>query len=256
MKIQVISDLHQEFGFRELSFSGADLIVFAGDTNLGIKGIEWIKARIKDVPVIYILGNHEYYKGAYPKTLNKIVAAAEGSNIHVLENKSLVIDDITFHGATLWTNFELFGNPRVSGSFCQGQMNDYRMIRKEPSYSKLRSVDTYNIHQASMKWLEQSLAESLTPYNIVVTHHAPSARSIPDVYRDDLVSAAYTSNLEYFITKHQPDYWVHGHIHQPSRYTIGKTVILCNPHGYIHDRDLGFDPKLMIDVPDGLKNRC
>ncbi len=190
MKIRVISDLHQEFGFREVSFSGADLIVFAGDTNLGTKGIEWIKARIKNVPVIYVLGNHEYYKGAYPKTLNKIVAAAQGSNIYVLENKAVVIDGITFHGATLWTNFELFGNPKVSGSFCQSTMNDYRLIRKEPTYSKLRSIDTYQIHQVSIKWLEQSLAESSTRYNIVVTHHAPSARSVPEVYKDDITSSA------------------------------------------------------------------
>ena len=72
MKIQIISDLHQEFGISELCFDNADLVIFAGDINLGTKGIEWIKSKIKNIPVIYILGNHEYYKGSYPKTLNKI----------------------------------------------------------------------------------------------------------------------------------------------------------------------------------------
>jgi hypothetical protein len=49
-------------------FEGADLIILAGDINLGTKGIEWIKATITDIPVINVLGNDEYYKGSHPKT--------------------------------------------------------------------------------------------------------------------------------------------------------------------------------------------
>jgi predicted MPP superfamily phosphohydrolase len=90
MKIQVISDLHQEFGFMNISFDNADLVILAGDINLGTKGIEWIKSTIKNIPVIYVLGNHEYYKGSYPKTLNSIKALASDTNVHVLENKSVV----------------------------------------------------------------------------------------------------------------------------------------------------------------------
>ncbi|MBT1705769.1 hypothetical protein [Chryseosolibacter indicus] len=46
MKIQVISDLHQKFGFMDISFEGADVVVLAGDINFGTKGIEWIKSTI------------------------------------------------------------------------------------------------------------------------------------------------------------------------------------------------------------------
>lgn len=70
MKIQIISDLHQEFGSTDLFFDHADVVVLAVDINLGTKGVEWIKSKIKDKPVVYVLGNHEYYKGSYPKTLN------------------------------------------------------------------------------------------------------------------------------------------------------------------------------------------
>src|SRR5688572_22260382 len=149
MKLQVISDLHQEFGFMDISFEGADLVILAGDINLGTKGIEWIKATITDIPVIYVLGNHEYYRGSYPKTLNKITELSYGTNVHVLENKSIVIDDVTFHGTTLWTDFELLGDPKINGSICQSNMNDYKLIRRDPSYSKLRSIDTYVIHRAA-----------------------------------------------------------------------------------------------------------
>ncbi|WP_231490396.1 metallophosphoesterase [Pedobacter sp. Leaf170] len=131
MKIKIISDLHQEFGISDLDFSNADLIILAGDTNLGTKGIEWVKRNIPDKPVIYLLGNHEYYKGSYPKTLNKILEASKNSNVNVLENNMVEFEGIRFHGATMWTDFSLYGNPVESGIICQAKMNDYVQIRRE-----------------------------------------------------------------------------------------------------------------------------
>ena len=247
MKIQVISDLHQEFGITELDVKQADLVILAGDTNLGIKGIEWLKKQIKHTPVIYILGNHEYYKGSYPKTLNKIREAAQDSNIFVLENESLELGGIRFHGATLWTDFSLFGNPVTYGMLCQGKMNDYKMIRRDPSYSKMRSIDTFKLHQQSRKWLEESLASSSTR-NIVITHHAPSKQSIPEAYKEDYLSAAYASDLEDLVLKYQPEYWIHGHIHTPACYNIGTTKVICNPHGYINEKYNGYERELIIEL--------
>lgn len=248
MKIQVISDLHQEFGFMDLSFDKADLVILAGDINLGTKGIEWIRSTITDIPVIYVLGNHEYYKGSYPKTLNAIRDSASDTNVYVLENKAVTIDDVTFHGATLWTDFALMGDSRINGSICQGKMNDYKMIRRDPSYSKLRSIDTYVMHQASVKWLRASLEASSTKKNIVVTHHAPSIRSIPEEFKDDVLSSAYASNLEPLILEYKPHHWIHGHIHNPVKYHIGNTIVLCNPHGYIDEPYNGFDRNLIIEI--------
>jgi Icc-related predicted phosphoesterase len=248
MKIQVISDLHQEFGSMELSFEGADVVVLAGDINLGTKGIEWIRSTITDIPVIYVLGNHEYYKGTYPKTLYAIKNAATDSNVHVLENNAVVIEDVTFHGATLWTDFALLGDPRLNGSICQGRMNDYKMIRRDPSYSKLRSIDTYIIHQQSLKWLQSSLESSTTSKNIVVTHHAPSPKSIPADHKEDVLSSAYASNLEPLILKYQPQFWIHGHIHTPVKYAVGSTDVICNPHGYMNEPYNGFEKKLVTEI--------
>ncbi len=247
MKIQVLSDLHQEFGFPQITFEYADLVIMAGDINLGTKGIKWIRSTISRIPVIYVLGNHEYYKGSYPKTLNTIRDFASETNVHLLENRSVVLGDITFHGATLWTDFALLGDSRTNGSICQGKMNDYKQIRRDPSYSKLRSIDTYMIHQHSLKWLVKSLESSKTKKNVIVTHHAPSARSVPEHLKSDVLSSAYASNLETVILKYQPQYWIHGHIHVPIKYEIGKTTVLCNPHGYMTDPDNGFDKNLIIE---------
>jgi len=248
MKIQIISDLHQEFGTSDLTFDNADLVILAGDTNLGVKGIEWVNKYIVHKPVIYILGNHEYYKGAYPKTLHKIIEASKNSNIHVLENNRINIDGIWFHGATLWTDFSLFGNPVEYGNICQAKMNDYRQIRRDPSYSKLRSVDTYKIHQFSKSWLQESLEECKNDKNVVITHHAPSIKSMPEIYKNDPVSSAYASDLEDIIKKYSPLYWIHGHIHTPARYKIDKTEIICNPHGYIDEPYNGYTKELIIEI--------
>lgn len=248
MKIQIISDLHQEFGISDLSFENADLVILAGDINLGTKGIEWIKKYIPNKPVIYILGNHEYYKGTYPNTLHKIISASNDSNVTVLENNRVEINGIRFHGATLWTDFSLFGNPVEYGMICQSKMNDYKLIRRDPSYSKLRSIDSFKIHQISRAWLEESLEESKEYKNVVITHHAPSIKSVPEFYKNDPVTAAYASDLEALITKYNPPYWIHGHIHTPINYKVGKTEIICNPHGYINEKYNGYDRELIIEI--------
>ncbi|PWG78420.1 metallophosphoesterase [Pararcticibacter amylolyticus] len=248
MRIQIISDLHQELGISDLSFEYADLVILAGDINLGTKGIEWIKKYIPKIPVIYILGNHEYYKGSYPKTLHKIKEASRGSNVSVLENDRIEFDGIRFHGATLWTDFSLFGNPVEYGIICQTKMNDYKQIRLNPSYSKLRTIDTYKIHQLSKLWLQESLAESKDYKNVVITHHAPSIKSAPELYKNDPVTSAYASDLEELITIYKPLYWIHGHIHTPARYKIDQTEIICNPHGYIDEAYNGFDKELIIEI--------
>lgn len=248
MKIQIISDLHQEFGTSELSFHKANVVVIAGDVNVGTKGIDWILSKIKDKHVIYVLGNHEYYKGSYPKTLNKIKALAENTNIYVLEDSFVDVEDIRFHGCTLWTDFSIFGDPMKYGMICQSAMNDYKMIKRDPSYYKMRTVDIYKIHQFSRLWLERSLQESTQLKNIVVTHHAPSLRSVPDEFKNDPVTSAYASNMENFILKYEPNYWIHGHIHTPNQYCIGKTEIICNPHGYIDEPYNGFNGELLIDI--------
>lgn len=248
MKLQIISDLHHEFGMTDLSFDKADVVVFAGDVNLGTKGIEWIKAKIQNKPVIYVLGNHEYYKGSYPKTLNKIKEAAKNSNVFVLEDSSVDINGIRFHGSTLWTDFSIFGNPRYYGFLCQNGMNDYKHIRRDPSYSKMRSIDIFKIHQISRTWLRESLESSDNFKNIVVTHHAPSIQSVPEHFKKDPMTSAYASDLEDIIHQYQPLFWIHGHIHTPSRYKIGETEIICNPHGYVTEKYNGYEKELIIEI--------
>ena len=157
MKIQVLSDLHIEFETFEFESNDADVVVLAGDIHIKDKGVAWALENIKDKPVIYVLGNHEFYGKAYPKHVDALKQQVQGSNIHVLENDIFTIDGVNFLGCTLWTDFALYGDPRLAGYHCQQVMTDFKKIRLSPKFSKLRSIDVATIHRRSLQWLQEAL---------------------------------------------------------------------------------------------------
>lgn len=66
---------------------------------------------------------------------------------------------------------------------------------------------------------------------VVVTHHAPSFRSIPPQFETDSLSPGFASDLEKLILEHSPDIWIHEHAHESSEHQIGKPIVVCNPSG-------------------------
>lgn len=248
MRIQVLSDLHREVEAFDYVASDADVVVFAGDIDNKLRGLRWIQSLNIGRPVIYVPGNHEYYGDTYQKLNRKLIAETEGTNIHVLVERAVKILDVTFHGATLWTDFSMFGDPVRDGQKCQVRMNDYRYIRREPTYSKMRSIDIFNIHKEALAWLDTSLLSSNTDRNFVITHHAPSITSIPIEDRYDFMSAAYASDLNEFIKRHEPQLWIHGHLHRSLDYSIGSTRIVCNAKGHHRRFNPMFDPKFVLNL--------
>lgn len=247
MRIHVLSDLHLEFGPISLPRVAADLVVLAGDIHVKLHGIRWIRDHIPETPVIYLAGNHEYYGEKLPRLLDKIRKESSGSNIHLLENESLEIGGFRFFGATLWTDMALHGDHHI-GSLEALRMNDYKRIRRSPSYSKLRPADTRILHQKTVRHIEQFLESGDPRRSVVITHHAPSIRSLPERSRAEQINCAYASHLDPLIEKHSPRLWIHGHIHHSQDYLIGRTRILSNPRGYITDPNPAYNAELVIDL--------
>lgn len=75
MNLLILSDLHLEFSLLDIDITGVDIIVLAGDIHLGTRGIPWIGAQSKGLPVIYVPGNHEFYKGEHSRVLRDLRAA-------------------------------------------------------------------------------------------------------------------------------------------------------------------------------------
>jgi hypothetical protein len=66
MRLHILSELHQEFGLLDVPAIDADVVVLANEIHVGAKGIEWIKRQLGGRPVIYVLGNHEFYNHGIP----------------------------------------------------------------------------------------------------------------------------------------------------------------------------------------------
>ncbi len=100
MKLQVLSDLHLDLNPCDIPVVG-DIIVLAGDIHLGTRGIAWAREHFAGKPVLYVCGNHEFYRHVFPDLLTDMRAAAAGSNVTFLERDVFVKDGIRFLGATL-----------------------------------------------------------------------------------------------------------------------------------------------------------
>ncbi len=248
MKIKILSDLHLEFNDYPHSLEGADVLVLAGDIGVKNQAVTWLLGLNLKCPVVYVFGNHEFYKGSYYRTYRKAREMVQGSNIHILEKQFLDIDGVRFHGTTLWTDFDLYGTAHLSKMLAI-EMNDYKKaIRIEPKYRKLNPNDTLSMFLENKRWLAQSLSESDAKTNVVVTHHAPSELSVEEAYKGSMLSPAYASRLENFILEHSPNLWAHGHTHSFADYMIGDTRVVANPRGY-SDREVDeFDPGLIIEI--------
>ena len=256
MKLWVFSDLHLEFS--ELAhppaIPDADVCVVAGDVlDRGIvPSIRWLGENIAmHMPVVFVAGNHEFYRSFFRDAL--LTAAAEAlkfPNVYFLENGEVVIDNVVFIGATMWTDFNLYGTPELSARHARTAMADYKIIKfgKTP-FRYVSPVDTARMFQESRRFIFDRLETHIGHKCIVVTHHAPSAQSIPKQYMNDSLSPAFASDLEREMMRYEPHMWIHGHVHEPCSYTVGQTRVLCNPGGYPGEHQLkSFNWALVIVV--------
>jgi predicted phosphodiesterase len=182
MRVHILSDLHLEFAPFQPDNVDADVIVLAGDLHTEKNGIKWIHKTFLDRPVIYVLGNHEFYGQKIPKLIDDIKEVAQGTNVHVLENRSVESGNVVFLGATLRTDFRLNGDSVLAEVTAQTGMTDFRRIRVTPSYRRFRPADARRFHTQSLSWLAQQTPENRGKKVVIVTHHA---RPVPNQFRRD-----------------------------------------------------------------------
>lgn len=233
MKLQVYGDIHTEFEPFDAPRTEADVIVLAGDIGVDRGGLDFAADLAARCPVIYVAGNHEFYRSALPELSDQLRAEAHSRGVHFLENEAVVIDGVRFLGCTLWSDFALFGEEhRIEAmAFAQIGMTDYRVIRKSPAMTRLAPRDTIAVCRRSVDWLRRELAGDAPP-TVVVTHHAPSIRSIPERFMDDLLSAAFASGFDELVESSGAALWIHGHTHHCVDYRIGNTRVVSNQRGY------------------------
>ena len=279
MKIQILSDLHHEYDdlsesakkkYESDYLSDADVVIFAGDIDIGTKGLEWagFHCDITEKLGVYVAGNHEFYYQKYDQTLSHLKSIADSEGIAFLECSEFIHQDVRFIGCTLWSDFRITGDADRAMAFSTRSINDYRLIQvpdteatnwwPEPwkseidfsaiRYRTLTPEDSRLIHSKSREWLQQTLEKPFSGKTVVITHHGPSPACQHPDFPVDEVSANFWSNLEPLVEK--SDLWVFGHTHTSLDTQINGTRLVTNQRGYSHPGGLvhGFDGGFCIEL--------
>lgn len=276
MRLWILSDLHVELtrGW-DLPAADArprfDVLVVAGDLIPRMeRGVNWLRERVPDRPVIYVPGNHEGYGCDVDRNVEKAKQAAESSKVFVLQNEAIQLGNVTFAGATLWTDFNLFGDQRRSMVVAGERMNDFRKIRTARYVERFRPRHALARHMESRAFLETEMRKPRGGPLVVVTHHAPHpGRSSPQ-YRserladEEILTAAYRSDLTLLMwpapiegrrnSLRPADLWIYGHTHESEDVTIGYTRVVSNPKGYGPWKvgetwdNPRFDPNFVVEI--------
>lgn len=285
MKIQVISDLHTEMSSYTLESpneykTNADILVIAGDIAHCKDVVSIIRALFPDTYddgslgpelIIIVSGNHEHYQTM--ETIDEghmhIRKAVEAFNatghqkIIFLDDDIEIISykgtDIRFVGGTLWTDFNLYGNPLQDAKTVASALNDYRLIAgsdKQNSYyydkPRLTAKEVLKRFNKTYRVIKKAVSKKFDGPTIVVTHHLPSMKAVAEQYKTDRVSAGFASNVDELLTDNVA-LWCCGHTHSSSinQFDSGS-LLVCNPAGYMRvnfgRENSQFNPKLLIDI--------
>jgi len=238
MNINFMSDLHLEFDHKSDDFWNAlksgtypygDVLILAGDITIKnrTRWIDLIAMNFKQV--IYVFGNHEYYGSNLNSVERKTrESLAHLDNVHILQNESVILDGITFHGSTLWTDYNK-GDPSTYWEANQ-MMTDYKQIRCDNGVTRFSPQRGHREHNIAKAYFSENVKEG----DVVVSHHAPSYLSIHPRYKEanGKINGCYASDLSDLMLDNKPALWFHGHVHDSFDYQIGDTRVLCNPRGY------------------------
>ena len=252
LRLHILSDLHLSvYGFT-LPRTDADVVVLAGDIARPQQAVQWASGL--DKPVVYVAGNHEFYGGSIRGTLRELKALCRGTSIHVLDDESLELDGVRFLGATLWTDFMLYGAQMREQAHreAQAMLRDFSRIHWDDAAGRLFAPgDAEELFRQSRDWLAQRLDETGGLPTVVVTHHAPAPGSVHPRYAQSPLNTCFVSDLSSLMDRDRVALWIHGHTHDSFDYRVSGTRVVCNPRGYARDgvnENPRFDSELVIEI--------
>ncbi len=272
MKIIKLSDLHLESAKYKLKINNdiCDVVIFAGDIGNKFQAMKIIEELLeKNIIVIYILGNHEYYNyNTKTKTINEIKKgwierSNKNLNLHVLDNSSVVIDGVKFIGSTAWTkiNTENYSEEEITKGLSKSSdfshiitsnlKKEFKIIRSYPI-----NIEEYNkLHEESIQYLKKEITKPFNGKKILITHQPLLRESFDDDFNiNSFESQLFYSNYPELIEDSDIDYYFHGHIHKSFNYKKNNTNVICNPYGYAKYNEINkdFKPYFLININNTL----
>lgn len=236
MKIQYTSDLHLEFpGNKEFLKANplqpvGDVLVLAGDIvpfAVMDKHKDFFSYVSDNFATSYwIPGNHEYYGYDLATKCGELNEKIR-SNVFLVNNISVVQDDVMLIFSTLWSKISPAYEWQIERS-----LSDFHVIKN----GKFRfTAERYNkLHAESLAFLEKELTTESDFKKMVATHHVPTLMNYPEQYKGSLLNEAFAVELFDLIEATEANYWIYGHSHcNTPDFEIGKTQLLTNQLGYV-----------------------
>jgi predicted phosphodiesterase len=245
MRVQLASDLHLELLERRWPHErliapaeGADVLVLAGDIHRGVRAIELFADW--PVPVLYLAGNHEFYRHRWESARDELRRAAAGTAVRFLDNDVIELGGVRFLGSTLWSDYRVPGQTEAAAmQAAEGFVLDHRRIMT--GSGPFRAAQARAEHLRCRQWLGHELAGGRRGPTVVITHHAPHPGSIHPRFAGNIINGAFVSDLTDLVE--QADVWLHGHVHDSFDYRVGRCRVLTNPRGYAGRRDEAATPQ-------------
>jgi len=257
MKIQFQSDLHTELSSSEdmptITPADADILILAGDIGVGLDGAKWVanQAARLEIPVIYIMGNHEFHFHDYPTLIHEVRAwlKQNAPNVHFLECNSLIFGGVRFLGTTLWTDYKA-AEPEFTKietmTNAISNWGDHREIRFNNNMPFLPD-DALEVHRKSLDWLRQQLVTPFSGKTVVVTHHAPSNACQRFNESLNITSGCFQSQLDHLMGD-GIDLWIYGHTHFNIDTEINGTRLVCNQANAPRKQSTPYDPIKVVEI--------
>lgn len=260
INISFYSDLHTEFdkGYHFIpEFDpSVDVIIFAGDCFVSGRSYSWLNKMLvehRETPfIIFVPGNHDYYNNTISEFDEHMIKMKEMfPNFFFLNNKSLKVDDVVFHGSPLWTTFEAYGPTYEIACKKQARLclNDFIMInRKEGG---ITSAEMEFMGKQCQSFLKKSLAINEEGKNVVITHFPPLIECTNPKYPVNSLSPYFNNDLTELVKSSDCDLWIYGHNHYNMDFELHGTRFISNQRGYVkHKENVGkeFNPKMRIEI--------
>ncbi len=257
MNIQIVSDIHLESD-RKKDFDAiikpkALTLVLAGDIcpvedlATWTSFLLWLKPRFKRAFFVY--GNHELYSKDTPayelKRDFENIATLVWDQFHILDDVSMVIDDVCFIGSTLWSHI-----PAEHGARVKCGIRDFRKIHvrtdddDKDAVQPVRTLEVRDVNQWHEKHVqfigdEMKRRREECKKFVVITHHAPlcTKTSHPKYENDRVRSCNYAfSSDQSALLELGVHTWIFGHTHFACDFTHKECRVISNPRGYTFDR--------------------
>jgi len=250
LQLQIVSDLHIEYRNDDIPdplkyiTPSAPTLVLAGDIGSLYK-IDQLKGFLQLLcphfnTVLYVPGNHEFYTTqnyeplSMLKLINKLYdLEREIPNLYILNQSSVIINDVCITGCTLWSRPEV---PipkfivRIYGMntelYTRKHENDLKYINK--------IIDHCSVNNLKL---------------VVISHYCPTYEIIDVNKMKDRYISLYVSSLDNLLDKQKVHTWCCGHIHKNfDIVTKGGTRVVGNQSGKPKDKITDFKKDCVIEI--------